>query len=68
MAEREAQILKRVADLEQRYEDIVIELTRLGELAVQQGVVNRHTYDAMKLLIDTIEVKPHSPFNKGERL
>ena len=66
----EQEILKRLTDMEQRYEDIILELTAIGECLKKQSESTRAIYEVLKLLIERDDVRPksHTPFNKGERL
>jgi uncharacterized protein with HEPN domain len=54
--------------MEQRYEDIILELTVIGECLKKQSESTRSIYEVLKLLIEREDIKPHTPFNKGERL
>lgn len=62
------EILKRLSDMEQRYEDIILELTAIGECLKKQSESTRSIYEVLKLLIEREDIKPHTPFNKGDRL
>jgi len=54
--------------MEQRYEDIILELSAIGECLKKQSESTRSIYEVLKLLIEREDIKPHTPFNKGERL
>jgi hypothetical protein len=64
----EKQILKRLNDLEQRYEDVILELTKINDCLKAQADVNKNAFEVIKLFIEAQGIKSHSPFNKGERL
>jgi hypothetical protein len=65
---KENEILKRLTDIEQRYEDIILELSAIGECLKKQSESTRSIYEVLKLLIEREDIKPHTSFNKGERL
>jgi len=62
------EILKRLNDMEQRYEDIILELSAIGECLKKQSESTRSIYEVLNFLIEREDIKPHTPFNKGERL
>jgi len=62
------EILKRLNDMEQRYEDIILELSAIGECLKKQSEGTRLIYEVLNFLIKPEDIKPHTPFNKGERL